>query len=166
VSAFQSLVQILSHNRSKENLSTIPFSPRRDRGFSTPEADKFLSFAVVVRRRIIALGVLGTILLRDKDHASILNFDTIVNYFQTITSQSRSFPKPKVKMKLCGPLFIPVLPYFSDLPEHHELQTRISQEHGVRNGLHATTDPPKSPQNAPRRRQSRKQSSASIDNAF
>ena len=47
-----------------------PFQPEPGRPFAAPQPDKFLSFAVIVRRRVIPLGVLGTILLRDTNHAS------------------------------------------------------------------------------------------------
>jgi len=39
---------------------------------ATPLADNFLALAIVVRRRIVAFGVTGTILLRYANHASIL----------------------------------------------------------------------------------------------
>ena len=54
-----------------------PFQPEPGRAFAAPGADQFLSFAVIVRRRVVALGVLGTILLRDADHAYILGYSHI-----------------------------------------------------------------------------------------
>ena len=47
-----------------------PFQPEPGRTFAAPRADDFLSFAVIVRRRVVTLGTLGTILLRDTNHAS------------------------------------------------------------------------------------------------
>jgi hypothetical protein len=37
--------------------------------FTAPGTDEFLAFAVIVRRGVVTLGGLGTILLRDSDHA-------------------------------------------------------------------------------------------------
>ena len=47
-----------------------PFQAQAGRPFAAPRADDLLSFAVIIRRRVIPLGVLGTVLLRDTNHAS------------------------------------------------------------------------------------------------
>ena len=46
-----------------------PGEPEPGGAFAAPQADQFLSFAVIVRHRVVAFGVPGTILLRDSDHA-------------------------------------------------------------------------------------------------
>ena len=45
-----------------------PFQPEPGCALATPQADQFLSFAVIVRRRVVGLRVLGVILLGDANH--------------------------------------------------------------------------------------------------
>ena len=62
----------------------MPSSPSREAPLPPQRADQLLSLAVIVRRRVVSLGALGTILLDDAYHASILGYHNFVNEILTI----------------------------------------------------------------------------------
>ncbi len=61
-------VEVVAHPLEGQLIDRL-FQPEPGGTFTTPGADEFLSFAVIVRRRVVAFGVFGTVLLRDADHA-------------------------------------------------------------------------------------------------
>jgi hypothetical protein len=60
-------IEVIAKSFEREFINRS-IQPEPGRTFATPQADQFLSFAIVIRRRVITLGVLGTVLLRDANH--------------------------------------------------------------------------------------------------